>query len=60
GISVDSAVDIAKAAAAVILLEKDLMVLQAGVIDPQSVDLSHVSYYRGQIPYERPSPDPSR
>ena len=29
------------------------------VADPQSVDLSHVSYYHGQIPYERPSPDPS-
>ena len=33
GISVDSAVDIAKESADVILLEKDLMVLEKGIIE---------------------------
>ena len=33
GISVDSAVDIAKESADIILLEKDLMVLEAGVLE---------------------------
>ena len=33
GISVDTAVDIAKESADIILLEKDLMVLEAGVIE---------------------------
>ncbi|MGC2578592.1 MAG: HAD-IC family P-type ATPase, partial [Terrimicrobiaceae bacterium] len=46
GISVDSAVDIAKAAAAVILLEKDLMVLQAGVIEGRKVFVNILKYVR--------------
>ena len=37
GISVDTAVDIAKESADIILLEKDLMVLRKGVIDRKSV-----------------------
>ena len=46
GISVDSAVDIAKAAAAVILLEKDLMVLDAGVIEGRKVFVNILKYVR--------------
>jgi Mg2+-importing ATPase len=46
GISVDSAVDIAKAAAAVILLEKDLMVLEAGVIEGRKVFVNILKYVR--------------
>ena len=45
-ISVDSAVDIAKAAAAVILLEKDLMVLDAGVIEGRKVFVNILKYVR--------------
>jgi Mg2+-importing ATPase len=46
GISVDSAVDIAKAAAAVILLEKDLMVLDHGVIEGRKVFVNILKYVR--------------
>lgn len=46
GISVDSAVDIAKAAAAVILLEKDLMVLDDGVIEGRKVFANILKYVR--------------
>jgi Mg2+-importing ATPase len=46
GISVDSAVDIAKAAASVILLEKDLMVLDAGVIEGRKVFVNILKYVR--------------
>jgi Mg2+-importing ATPase len=44
--SVDSAVDIAKAAAAVILLEKDLMVLDAGVVEGRKVFVNILKYVR--------------
>jgi Mg2+-importing ATPase len=46
GISVDSAVDIAKAAAAVILLEKDLMALDDGVIEGRKVFVNILKYVR--------------
>jgi Mg2+-importing ATPase len=46
GISVDSAVDIAKSAAAVILLEKDLMVLDDGVIEGRKVFVNILKYVR--------------
>jgi Mg2+-importing ATPase len=46
GISVDSAVDIAKAAAAVILLEKNLMVLDDGVIEGRKVFVNILKYIR--------------
>lgn len=46
GISVDSAVDIAKAAAGVILLEKDLMVLDDGVIEGRKVFVNILKYIR--------------
>ena len=46
GISVDSAVDIAKAAASVILLEKDLMVLDGGVIEGRKVFVNILKYVR--------------
>ncbi len=46
GISVDSAVDIAKAAASVILLEKNLMVLDAGVIEGRKVFVNILKYVR--------------
>jgi Mg2+-importing ATPase len=46
GISVDSAVDIAKAAASVILLDKDLMVLDEGVIEGRKVFVNILKYVR--------------
>jgi Mg2+-importing ATPase len=46
GISVDSAVDIAKAAAPVILLEKDLMVLKSGVIEGRVAFVNILKYIR--------------
>jgi P-type Mg2+ transporter len=46
GISVDSAVDIAKAAAAIILLEKDLMVLDDGVIEGRRIFVNILKYIR--------------
>lgn len=46
GISVDSAVDIAKTAAAVILLEKDLMVLDDGVLEGRKVFVNILKYVR--------------
>jgi len=46
GISVDSAVDIAKAAAAVILLEKNLIVLDDGVIEGRKVFVNILKYVR--------------
>lgn len=46
GISVDSAVDIAKAAAAVILLERDLIVLDDGVIEGRKVFVNILKYVR--------------
>ncbi|MDI5424752.1 hypothetical protein MJM99_30680, partial [Salmonella enterica subsp. enterica serovar Kentucky] len=43
GISVDSAADIAKESSDIILLEKDLMVLEEGVIKgPSSLEISSV------------------
>ncbi|MDB6135325.1 MAG: mgtA 1 [Verrucomicrobiales bacterium] len=45
-ISVDSAVDIAKAAASMILLEKDLMVLDDGVIEGRKVFVNILKYVR--------------
>ena len=44
GISVDSAVDIAKAAASVILLEKELIVLDDGVIEGRKVFVNILKY----------------
>jgi Mg2+-importing ATPase len=46
GISVDSAVDIAKAAAGVILLEKDLGVLDEAVIEGRKVFVNILKYVR--------------
>ena len=46
GISVDTAVDIAKESAAVILLEKDLMVLEEGVIEGRKVFVNILKYIR--------------
>jgi Mg2+-importing ATPase len=46
GISVDSAVDIAKDSAAVILLEKDLSVLDDGVIEGRKVFVNILKYVR--------------
>ncbi len=46
GISVDSAVDIAKEAADVILLEKSLMVLDAGVIEGRTTFCNMLKYIR--------------
>jgi Mg2+-importing ATPase len=46
GISVDNAVDIAKESADVILLEKDLMVLEEGVIEGRKVFVNILKYSR--------------
>jgi len=46
GISVDSAVDIAKEAADIILLEKSLMVLEAGVIEGRRTFCNMLKYIR--------------
>lgn len=46
GLSVDSAVDIAKASAGVILLEKNLMVLAEGVVEGRCVFANIVKYVR--------------
>ncbi len=46
GLSVDSAVDIAKDSAAIILLEKDLMVLADGVLEGRRVFSNIVKYVR--------------
>ncbi|MFM1987461.1 MAG: magnesium-translocating P-type ATPase [Pseudomonadota bacterium] len=46
GISVDTAVDIAKEAADVILLEKSLMVLDAGVVDGRATFCNMLKYIR--------------
>jgi P-type Mg2+ transporter len=46
GLSVDSAVDIAKESAAIILLEKDLMVLADGVLEGRRVFSNIVKYVR--------------
>ena len=46
GISVDSAVDIAKEAADIILLEKSLMVLDAGVIEGRTTFCNMLKYIR--------------
>ena len=46
GISVDSAVDIAKEAADMILLEKSLMVLEEGVLDGRKVFANILKYVR--------------
>jgi Mg2+-importing ATPase len=46
GISVDTAVDIAKESAAVILLEKSLMVLDDGVIEGRKVFVNILKYVR--------------
>src|SRR5271165_6062658 len=46
GISVDTAVDIAKESADLILLEKDLMVLEGGVIEGRKVFANIVKYIR--------------
>ena len=46
GISVDSAVDIAKEAADIILLEKSLMVLEEGVLEGRKVFANILKYVR--------------
>jgi P-type Mg2+ transporter len=46
GISVDSAVDIAKEAADIILLEKSLLVLDAGVVEGRSTFCNMLKYIR--------------
>ena len=46
GISVDSAVDIAKESADVILLEKSLMVLEQGVMEGRKVFANIIKYVR--------------
>jgi Mg2+-importing ATPase len=46
GISVDSAVDIAKEAADIILLEKSLMVLDAGVVEGRTTFCNMLKYIR--------------
>jgi len=46
GISVDTATDIAKASADLILLEKDLMVLEEGVIEGRKVFANIIKYIR--------------
>jgi Mg2+-importing ATPase len=46
GISVDTAVDIARESADVILLEKDLMVLEGGVLDGRKVFANILKYIR--------------
>ena len=46
GISVDTAVDIAKESADIILLEKDLMVLEEGVIEGRKVFVNILKYIR--------------
>jgi P-type Mg2+ transporter len=46
GISVDTAVDIAKESADIILLEKDLLVLEAGVIEGRKTSLNIIKYIK--------------
>jgi Mg2+-importing ATPase len=46
GISVDNAVDIAKESADVILLEKNLMVLEEGVLEGRKVFVNILKYIR--------------
>jgi Mg2+-importing ATPase len=46
GISVDTAVDIAKESANIILLEKDLMVLEEGVIDGRKIYANIIKYIK--------------
>jgi len=46
GISVDNAVDIAKESADVILLEKDLMVLEAGIIEGRKTYANMIKYIK--------------
>jgi Mg2+-importing ATPase len=46
GVSVDSAVDIAKESADIILLEKSLMVLEAGVVEGRKVFVNILKYIR--------------
>ena len=46
GISVDTAVDIAKESADVILLEKDLMVLEKGIIEGRKVYANMIKYIK--------------
>jgi Mg2+-importing ATPase len=46
GISVDTAVDIAKESANIILLQKDLMVLEAGVIEGRRVYANTIKYIK--------------
>ena len=46
GISVDNAVDIAKESADVILLEKDLMVLEQGIIEGRKVYANMIKYIK--------------
>ena len=46
GISVDTAVDIAKESANIILLEKDLMVLEEGVVDGRKIYANIIKYIK--------------
>jgi len=46
GISVDTAVDIAKESATIILLEKDLMVLEEGVIEGRKIYANIIKYIK--------------
>lgn len=46
GISVDTAVDIAKESAAIILMEKDLMVLKQGVLEGRKIHANIIKYIK--------------
>ncbi|MDO4505683.1 MAG: HAD-IC family P-type ATPase [Spirochaetales bacterium] len=46
GISVDSTVDIAKESADIILLEKDLMVLEEGIVEGRKTDANMIKYIK--------------
>lgn len=46
GISVDTAVDVAKESADVILLEKDLMVLEAGIVEGRKTYINMIKYIK--------------
>lgn len=46
GISVDTAVDVAKESADIILLEKDLMVLEQGIIEGRKTYANMIKYIK--------------
>ena len=57
GISVDSAVDIAKESADIILLEKSLMVLEQGIVEGRKTYANMIKY--SQCPFALPAHDES-